>query len=50
MGDRTCSNCNTVFKYPSFLKKHLETTTHCMKTDNEIREFMLANKKSIKCK
>ena len=30
------------------VKKHLKTTTHCIKTDNEITEFMLANKKSSK--
>ena len=34
MADRTCPTCKMVFKYPSILKKHFETTIHCIKTDD----------------
>ena len=44
MADRTCPTCKIVFKYPSILKKHFETTIHCIKTDDEIKDFMNTNK------
>ena len=40
MSDRTCPTCKGEFKYPSFLKKHLETTIHCKKTHTEINTIM----------
>ena len=40
MCDRTCPTCKSEFKYPSFLKKHLETTIHCKKTHIEINNIM----------
>ena len=36
MSDRTCTNCKHVFKYPSILKKHLQTSIHCLKSDEDI--------------
>jgi len=47
MGDRTCPTCKTVFKFPSLLKKHMEKTVHCMKTNTEINQFMLNSKATI---
>jgi uncharacterized C2H2 Zn-finger protein len=44
MADRTCPTCKIVFKYPSILKKHFETTIHCIKTDDEIKDFINNNK------
>ena len=38
MTDRTCPNlkCCEVFKYPSGLKRHFETSYHCKKEQNDI--------------
>ena len=44
MSDRKCPTCKGEFKYPSFLKKHLETTIHCKKTHTEINTIMTAIK------
>jgi len=44
MSDRTCPTCSSAFKYPSFLKKHLENTIHCKKTHIEINDIMISIK------
>jgi hypothetical protein len=36
MEDRTCTNCETVFKYPSYYKRHIQTSTRCKKVIEEI--------------
>lgn len=47
MADRTCPTCKTLFTFPSLLKKHMEKTVHCMKTNSEINQFMIASKANI---
>ena len=47
MADRTCPTCKGEFKYPSFLKKHLETTIHCKKTHTEINDIMTTIKNNV---
>ena len=29
MNDRTCIKCETVFKFPSYYKRHLQTSARC---------------------
>jgi len=56
--DRTCSNCNHIFRFPSDLKKHLKISFHCKKTNVEIEDYFnninntnnITNKnKSVSC-
>ena len=52
MTDRTCPQCNNVFLFPSKLKRHLEKSYYCKKTDEEINNYFvnIENNKIIKCK
>ena len=43
--DKTCPTCKIVFKYPSRLKIHLETTIHCKKLPEEIKKYFINIKK-----
>ena len=43
--NKTCPTCKTIFKYPSRLKIHLETTIHCKKTPEFIKNYFLTIKK-----
>ena len=43
MADRKCTNCLHVYRYPSMLRHHFETTYHCKKTDAEIKAFFTLN-------
>ena len=43
--NKTCPTCKTIFKYPSRLKVHLETTIHCKKTPEFIKNYFLTIKK-----
>ena len=50
--DRTCSNCNHIFRFPSDLKKHLKISFHCKKTDVEIEDYFnntTIKNKSVNC-
>jgi hypothetical protein len=55
MTDRTCPNpnCCEVFKYPSGLKRHFETSHHCKKEQNDIDLYFFNikqdNKNKNKC-
>ena len=44
MSDRTCPKCLYVYQYPNILKHHFESTYHCKKTTDEIKEFFILNK------
>jgi hypothetical protein len=44
MADRKCPKCLHVYRYPHMLKHHFETTYHCKKTTDEIKEFFIVNK------
>ena len=37
--DRTCPKCNTIFKYPSFLKTHLKESTRCKINNDDIVKY-----------
>ena len=39
MSDRTCIKCNTKFRYPSTLKTHLEKSSRCAISSDEINTF-----------
>jgi hypothetical protein len=39
MSDRTCIKCNTKFRYPSTLKTHLEKSSRCAISSEEINIF-----------
>ena len=41
MEDRTCTNCDKIFIYPSELKKHFKHTICCKKSDEDIKEFFI---------
>ena len=43
--DKTCPTCKIVFKFPSRLKTHLETTIHCKKSPEEIKNYFINIKK-----
>jgi hypothetical protein len=42
--DRTCTNCNKSFIYPSELRKHFAKTICCRKSDEDIEKFFIQNK------
>ena len=44
MSDRTCPKCLHVYQYPNMLKHHFETTYHCKKSTDEIKDFFILNK------
>ena len=37
--DRTCPKCNTIFKYPSFLKTHLKESARCKINNDDIVKY-----------
>ena len=39
MTDRTCPKCETIFKFPSFLKTHITNSVRCKLNDIEINDF-----------
>jgi hypothetical protein len=39
MSLKICPKCNTEFKYPNYLKKHLRTAFHCKLTEEEIKNL-----------
>jgi hypothetical protein len=39
--DRTCTKCKTKFRYPSTLKTHLESSSRCSISQEEIKLFFL---------
>ena len=39
MVDRTCPKCNTIFKFPSFLKTHITNSVRCKLNEIEITDF-----------
>ena len=41
MEDRTCTNCDKTFIYPSELKKHFKHTICCKKSDDDIKDFFI---------
>jgi hypothetical protein len=40
MTDKTCSKCNTIFKYPSLLKIHLKNSARCKLNTPELEVFI----------
>ena len=49
MSDRTCNKCNTIFQYPSLLKRHFKLSSRCSISDEEIIAFFNPNRGSITC-
>lgn len=47
MSDRICFKCDQEFKYPSFLKTHLKTSSRCRLTDEEYENFINPKKQFI---
>ena len=41
MEDRTCTNCDKIFIYPSELRKHFAKTICCRKSDEDIEQFFI---------
>ncbi len=39
--DRTCTNCNKIFIYPTELRKHFKNTICCKKSDEDIKDFFI---------
>ena len=39
MIDRTCPKCNTIFKFPSFLKTHIKESVRCKLKAIEIKDY-----------
>lgn len=37
--DKTCPKCNTIFKYPSFLKTHLKESARCKINNEDIVKY-----------
>lgn len=37
--DKTCPKCNTIFKYPSFLKTHLKESARCKINNDDIVKY-----------
>lgn len=46
--DRTCPKCKNIFRYPSTLKTHLESSSRCSMTTEEVNCFLSTIKKVIK--
>jgi hypothetical protein len=49
MADRTCPKCKLIFQYPSFLKKHLQTSVRCCISDEDIDKFFNPDKYKLLC-
>ena len=49
MADRTCNKCNTLFQYPSFLKRHFKTSVRCCISDEDIDKFFNPDKYKLYC-
>jgi len=47
--NRICPKCKSEFKYPSFLKRHLEVSSRCSMTIEEIKSFFKPIVNSINC-
>ena len=45
--DRTCIKCKTKFRYPSTLKTHLESSSRCSISPEEINNFFLRIKSNV---